>query len=44
MDEQQNPNPENVPAVEPVPTPEPTPIIDPSEAIRRSILATSSSF
>ncbi|WP_312584280.1 hypothetical protein [Acinetobacter sp.] len=29
MDEQQNPNPENVPAVEPVPTPEPTPGAEP---------------
>lgn len=29
MDEQQNPNPENVPAVEPVPTPEPTPGTEP---------------
>lgn len=29
MNEQQNPNPENVPAVEPVPTPEPTPGAEP---------------
>ncbi|WP_159515829.1 hypothetical protein [Acinetobacter sp. 18QD2AZ41W] len=29
MDEQQNPNPENVPAVEPVPTPAPTPGAEP---------------
>jgi hypothetical protein len=29
MDEQKNPNPENVPAVEPVPTPEPTPGAEP---------------
>ena len=29
MDEQQNSNPENVPAVEPVPTPEPTPGAEP---------------
>lgn len=29
MDEQQNPNPENVPAVEPVPTSEPTPGAEP---------------
>lgn len=29
MDEQQNPNPENVPAVEPVSTPEPTPGAEP---------------
>ena len=32
MDEQQNPNPENVPAVEPVPTPEPTPGAEPQPA------------
>ena len=32
MNEQQNPNPENVPAVEPVPTPEPTPGAEPQPA------------
>lgn len=31
MNEQQNPNPENVPAVEPVPTPEPTPGTPPAD-------------
>lgn len=32
MNEQQNPNPENIPAVEPVPTPEPTPGAEPQPA------------